>query len=298
MNCQTFFTTWIARRVALEQISAATAEGYACTLAPFFVAHRTRNIASLSASDIEDFYIARLKVVASATLRGSHVLLKQLFNEARKKGLVAVNPLDDVDAPKAAAAGEKKALDCAQIRALLAYAADKPLLLRTVKLAIATGLRRGELAGLLWSCIDFDAGVIRVTRNIVKVSKTEIVSTPKSAAGVRQIALPADLLAELRKARGAPDAPVLRTQQGGRPSLAYLSEMLTSALRAIGCGDGFTLHSTRHTHATHLLRAGGSVKAVSVRLGHADTTVTMRTYAKVLNGDDADLARAIGNVLG
>ena len=74
--------------------------------------------------------------------------------------------------------------------------------------------------------------------------------------------------------------------------------MLTSALRAIGCGDGFTLHSTRHTHATHLLRAGGSVKAVSVRLGHADTTVTMRTYAKVLNGDDADLARAIGNVLG
>lgn len=297
MNLRTFFAQWNERRVGLRQISAQTAEGYASALAAFLDAHGARPLDAVTPDAVEAFYIARLKSVSPATLKGTHVLLVALFKEARRRKLISASPMDEVAAPKGASS-EKKALDAAQIRALLAYAADRPLLLRAVRLAIATGLRRGELCALLWSDLDLEAGVLRVSKNVVRVGKVEVVTTPKTAAGVRELALPADLLDELRASAGAPGEPLLRTQQGGRPSLAYLSELLKSALRAIGCDEGFSLHSTRHTHATHLLRATGNIKAVSVRLGHADTSVTMRTYAKVLNGDDAALAKAIGSVMG
>ena len=66
---------------------------------------------------------------------------------------------------------------------------------------------------------------------------------------------------------------------------------------AVGCGEGYSLHSTRHTHATHLLRATGNVKAVSRRLGHSDIRVTLRVYAHVLDGDDEALASVMGAMM-
>jgi integrase len=65
----------------------------------------------------------------------------------------------------------------------------------------------------------------------------------------------------------------------------------------VGLGDGYCLHSARHSHATALLRKKLPVKAVSQRLGHADVTTTLRTYAHVFSSDDAELAEAMDGLL-
>jgi integrase len=56
---------------------------------------------------------------------------------------------------------------------------------------------------------------------------------------------------------------------------------------------GIRLHDLRHTHATHLLAAGGNVRVVSERLGHASTAFTLDVYGHVLPGQQADAAAAV-----
>ena len=68
-------------------------------------------------------------------------------------------------------------------------------------------------------------------------------------------------------------------------------------MRAIGLDEGYCLHSTRHAHATHLLREKMPLKAVSERLGHANVEVTLSVYAGVLTGDDQALADSIDKVV-
>jgi integrase len=53
----------------------------------------------------------------------------------------------------------------------------------------------------------------------------------------------------------------------------------------IGLGH-IRFHDLRHSHASQLLRQRVSVKTVQERLGHANATVTLNTYAHVLAGDD------------
>lgn len=58
-----------------------------------------------------------------------------------------------------------------------------------------------------------------------------------------------------------------------------------------------SLHSLRHTHATHLLARGISLAAVSARLGHADPNVTAKIYAHALPPDDRRAADEWEDVL-
>lgn len=57
---------------------------------------------------------------------------------------------------------------------------------------------------------------------------------------------------------------------------------LVAIVRGCGLPAGVTSHTMRRTHATHLLRAGASVKEVQERLGHADPGTTLRRYTQVL----------------
>ncbi len=57
------------------------------------------------------------------------------------------------------------------------------------------------------------------------------------------------------------------------------------------------LHDLRHTHASHLLRAGVNVKVVSERLGHASVSFTLDTYGHVMPGQQAEAAAAAAALL-
>ena len=57
-------------------------------------------------------------------------------------------------------------------------------------------------------------------------------------------------------------------------------------------------HDLRHTHASALIAAGASIKAVSRRLGHADVAITLRVYAHLMPDDDVKLASQAGTLFG
>ena len=226
----------------------------------------------------------------------THHHLKAMFNQAVEAGLLTKNPMKRVSAPKGESEA-RKPLEKRHIKALLAYAADKPFLGRMIRLALATGMRRGEMCALRWSDIDLETGIIHVCRTVVRVGASEYEKKPKTAKSIRSIRMTKSLWEELKAAAGKPDKHVLQTVWGDRPTLAYMTSATKDALRAIGLDEGYCLHSTRHAHATHLLREKMPLKAVSERLGHANVEVTLAVYAGVLTGDDQALADSIDKVV-
>ena len=77
-------------------------------------------------------------------------------------------------------------------------------------------MRRGELCGLMWSDVDFPAGVIHVRHNaLLTNAQTTVSDTLKTSAAVRDIPIPPTLFAELVKERkGAKSLYVLHMENG------------------------------------------------------------------------------------
>ena len=64
-----------------------------------------------------------------------------------------------------------------------------------VELALATGMRRGELLGLLWGDVDLEAGALRVERSVEETKAGLRLKPPKTKSGRRNIALPPEAIA-------------------------------------------------------------------------------------------------------
>jgi integrase len=155
---------------------------------------------------------------------------------------------------------------------------DDPLgrVMRTLTLTAAwTGLRRGELLGLRWSALDFDAQQLHVDESYV-LGKYD---TPKSGRG-RSVPLPARVAHELKQLRLATpydvdSDPVFTHPEGaGKPlDESYVSKTFTDTLKAAGAPQR-RFHDLRHTYAVHAAKAGIPITDLREWLGHADLATT------------------------
>jgi integrase len=159
-------------------------------------------------------------------------------------------------------------------------------------LAVQTGLRRGELAGLKWSDIDLDAETINVTRQRVHSEAGAVVADTKTDAGKRELPIPATLLPVLKRARrrsAAEQLAVGNKWQGeddvvadelGRAyyptTLSYLWKDVLEDARV----PHVRLHDARHTAATLMHLNGVPIAVIAAVLGHTDASFTQRVYAR------------------
>ena len=140
-----------------------------------------------------------------------------------------------------------------------------------LSLALVLGMRRGEICGLRWQDIDFDAGEIQIVNQRYRLDTGQIVDAlPKSKSSVRPIPLPPQLLARLRQAR----------QLAG-----YIDHITPSGLdhahRALVLRLGLPpipLHGLRHSMATSCIRHGGDMRSLQSILGHAKYATTADRY--------------------
>lgn len=164
-------------------------------------------------------------------------------------------------------------------------------------LALASGMRIGELRGLPWSCVNFKKKYVEVKNQIVKTADDDIFDEPKTEKSKRKIAIDDNTLNDLKLYKNYQLAyeamlgdkfnnefNLCFTNTWGKPFDVsnfrdrYFRKMLLTA----EVKDGFTPHCMRHTHATLLLKHGVNIKVVSERLGHSSVTVTLNIYAHVL----------------
>ncbi len=173
-----------------------------------------------------------------------------------------------------------------------------------VRFAAWTGLRAGELAGLnvsdvtLWqpeSGVGWE-GEVRVSRTRRKVNGGWDESTPKSGKG-RTVAL-IDFIAEelhehIESYSLTDESPLFpgRKLGGDRPGEvdwskpvemnSFYQNIFRPAVRRAGLGN-VRVHDLRHTYASLMLTYEQTAWWISEQLGHADYTITLRTYARLI----------------
>ncbi|MEX2375860.1 MAG: site-specific integrase [Dehalococcoidia bacterium] len=176
------------------------------------------------------------------------------------------------------------------------------------RVAAMTGMRRGEVLGLRWRDIDLDAARIAVRQALVSVAYEVTVSTPKTHQA-RTIDLDPGTVDQLRAHRHRQEYE--RKEWGSDyhdRDLAFCKEngtlihphTLSQAFeRLVARSDlpHIRLHDLRHTHATIALKAGVPVKVISERLGHETPAFTMKQYAHVIPGMQAEAAAEIAQLV-
>ncbi len=157
--------------------------------------------------------------------------------------------------------------------------------------AVATGLRRGELLGLRWADVDVATGTLKIRQSLQRAGGELVFKAPKSSKE-RVVKVPATLCEALRKHHAEQAAAKL--ERGPK----YLDEDLvfpaTDGSRwnpnaFTGQWDRFKRkhkfecrwHDLRHTQATWLLTLGVHPKVVQERLGHSTIAITMDLYSHV-----------------
>jgi integrase len=246
--------------------------------------------------------------LAPKTVRNVHGLLHRALGDAVRWRRLTVNPADAADPPRNRPP-EMRVWTADQLAAFIASTADDRHA-AIWHLFATTGMRRGEVLGLRWSDVDLASKQLTVIQTRSMVGDRPETGTPKTAAGARVIALDDQTVSALRRWRTAQtqerllmgagwfDAGgLLVTEPDGRPvHPQVLTRRFHSATKQAGL-PAIRLHDVRHTYATVALAAGVPVKVLAGRLGHADISVTLRTYAHVMPGDDAAAAAMVAATL-
>ena len=126
--------------------------------------------------------------LSDSTIRGIHTMLHNALDRAVKERLIVRNPADDCVPPKIPK-HEMKILPPEQIKSYLT-AADQRGVLPMFYLELATGLRKGEIAALLWSDYDAQTQTIHVTKQYLFYNGQGTVSPPKSSTSVHYVSIP------------------------------------------------------------------------------------------------------------
>ena len=204
---------------------------------------------------------------------------------------------------------EMRALSAGELRALFAALEDERL--RPLFITAATlGLRIGEIIALRWSDVDIGRRALTVRRTGARIGGEYVEGAPKSARSRRTISLPASIVALLRAQRAAVGEEKLRLgaawQDGGRVfpgegggplGRTTIRKSLDRALKRAGLPH-VRVHDLRHTAATALLRAGGSLRDVQEMLGHSSYALTADVYAHVLDDQRRATAERIEQAMG
>lgn len=308
------FSHWVAQRLALGKIGRSTAENYQIMLDAHIIPKLwATKLQKLTAHEVQAIYVGMLTAGLHGSVVQLHRVLRCAFKSALRTGLVAVNIMDRVEAPRAVKSTPKALGSADMVRVLTACEGNWkwPLAM----LAFGCGLRRGELLGLRRMDVDLVAAKIHVRGQLIKyLDGTLEWKAPKTAAGRRTVAISDELVDVLRtvmrealEARmrrgiggdGLDEAPVFTHDGVAWIKPEALSQGFATLCDRIGL-PGFTFHGTRHTHATMLLQKVGKsgAKAVSQRLGHSDIVITLRVYQTVFEEDDRELAGLMGTIAG
>lgn len=237
-----------------------------------------------------------------------HQILHAALRQAVRWQLLIRNPADAVEPPRAARR-EIRTVTPAQARAVVGAAAETSIG-PFVRLALLTGMRRGELLGLRWADVDLEGGALHVQQTAQRILGQGIIfRQPKTRLSRRSIALSPDAVAVLRQhRRRQAEARLLAGSAYGDRDLVFATGLGTPVepgnlrrawvgiARAAGV-PGLRIHDLRHAHATLMLSQGVHPKVVSERLGHASVNITLDTYSHVLPGLQEAAAVSLDTIL-
>ncbi|MHB9131921.1 MAG: tyrosine-type recombinase/integrase [Armatimonadota bacterium] len=255
-------------------------------------------LGQLTSLQIQQLYTKLLETRAPKTVKNIHGVLHGALGQAVRWQLLARNPCEAVNPPKVLRP-QIQVAGRDELWQVLDALKGRDWYLPTL-IALATGMRRGEVLGLQWQDFDEEGPALIVRRALARVRDSNVVIKDTKSGRTRVVALPNVLLQALRdhKQQSAHTAPtdwICGKADGQHLAPGGLSLAFRRAAQQQGLSISF--HSIRHTQATTLMSSGVPVKVVSERLGHANVQITQDTYAHVLPHMQREAADVVGRTL-
>lgn len=231
------------------------------------------------------------------TLRAhAYGLLKGILATAVADDLMTANPCRIRGAGQAKRVSRTEPASLDELATLVAAMPERYRLLTL--LAAWCGLRFGELIELRGRDIDTRTGVIKVRRAVVRAGHETIITTPKSGAGIRDVAIPPHLMPMVRAAviKAGRDQLLFPSSTNPAAHLAdsTLRRVFHPAREAAGRPD-LRWHDLRHTGAVLAAATGATLAELMARLGHSTPGAALR-YQHAAKGRDAQIAAALSTL--
>jgi integrase len=314
MTTGRWLTTWL--ETVRHEVASRSYERYAGIVNQHLVpALGQLPITKLAPSHIQGFYNelaiggrrdGKSGSLAARSRRQIHRVLSTALSRAVEQQVIARNPCDVFRKrlPKVERT-EMMTLSADQSHRLLEAAWCSELYL-PILVALATGMRRGEVLALRWRNVDFERASVRVIESLEQTSASGLRFKPPKSNRARTITLPTFAVDELRrlKREQAENLLALGVRQSENTLLCARADgepttpvSLTHAFwRLVRKLDGVPqvrFHDLRHTHATQLLLAGVHPRIAQERLGHSTVALTLDLYSHVTGTMQEDAAAKI-----
>lgn len=271
----------------------------------------------LSAQQVQAFYAREMaRGLAPATIRYYHSVLHNALEMAVKWDLVARNVCDLVEPPRKQRF-EMQPLTLEQSQRLLqTLRGHRWEALYT--LALATGLRRGEILGLKWQDIDMTAGKLQVQRILSRIlahpaepghTHVYVEAEPKTQRSRRSIEIAPFALSALQHHQEKQMAAkqqageqwqnhdyVFCTAEGKHLNPNHVVDDLKRLLKKAGLPN-IRFHDLRHSVASLLFAMEVHPKIVQELLGHSNISMTMDIYSHMLPGMQQEAVKKLDQAL-
>lgn len=251
--------------------------------------------------DILDSFIDEVKRMdrAQETKRHIYKILSIALSEGKRHG-IKEGLLNDITAPRRDHKNvEHWSLD--EMQSFVQHLKSRNHRI-PIMIALATGMRRGEIMGLQWSRVDFENKSISVTHQLKQIENNNnevvwVVSPElKTKTSYRTISIDDNTIEMLKEHKKQQDRDKLRVgpdyedldlvcaiTTGGVMKPTYLNTVFNRTCKNASV-KRITFHGLRHTHATLLLSDGVHPKIVQERLGHSSIETTLDRYSHIIPG--------------
>ena len=273
-------------------------------LKPAFAATK---LAKLDSATVQKAYKELSEKLSPKSVKNVHGIFHKSLEQAVKNGYIKFNPSNACELPKI----EKQEIcplsdeqQKAFLRAIAGHVHED-----LYKVDLFTGMREGELLGLMWGCVDFQRGTILIDKQLRKDQKKGgeyYFSPPKN--GKSRILTPAPFVMDILKAHKVKQAEqrlrlgpvwensglVFTNETGGRLSYRTAYDCFKRIVAQIGVPTA-RFHDLRHTYAVNAIRAGDDIKTIQGNLGHATAAFTLNVYAHFTSEMQQDSAQRMND---
>ena len=169
-------------------------------------------------------------------------------------------------------------------------------------LLFTTGLRIGEAAALQWEDIDFESGIISVTKTLYYKSMNEYKFVdPKTSASIRTVVIDEDTIRELKDWMEV-QKKVLKDcnfvlSYSGIPTSKHTLPRALEKLAGLAGDHRINIHALRHSHVALLISMGVNPLIVKDRLGHEKIQTTLGTYGHLYPNSNFEVAKMLGGII-
>jgi integrase len=289
---------WLAgRQVSGRPIKARTREHYQNILDDYLVeTFGNRQLGAIKPKDVREWYSATL--TDRPTMRShAYSLLRTIMGSAVVDELIDANPCRIVGAGRAKRVHKIRPASVEELATLTAAMPQRLALM--VTLASWCAMRFGELVELRRTDVDLSDEVIRIRRAAVRTKGAYTTTTPKSDAGIRDVAIPPHVipLIETHLAKFVDtgrDSLLFPADHGGHLQPSTLNRHWYRARAAAGRND-LRWHDLRHSGAVLAAATGASLAELMARLGHSTPQAAMR-YQHAAKGRDREIAALLSKL--